>query len=170
MDTATEKDPKPGGMATRRKNIYLYLTLACFVGIIAIFIIDGYLGVYDTVHVQIGETERTIEPERWLRENYKPIYTVTDGGRVFFRYEIDNRQFSAYSADVKASVWLGQVKKGDLISQAITVDPFEKEEVKFGVVTNRIRPTNIPPTQNYQFSVVITSEEIERSIIVNVKR
>ena len=38
-------------MAAERRNLFLYLTLACFLGIIAIFIFDGYVGIYDTIYV-----------------------------------------------------------------------------------------------------------------------
>jgi hypothetical protein len=40
----------------------LYLALACFAGLIAIFIADGYLGIYDTAYVTAGEYEQEIEP------------------------------------------------------------------------------------------------------------
>ena len=34
-------------MTVKHKNIFLFLALACFVGIILIFVFDGYIGVYD---------------------------------------------------------------------------------------------------------------------------
>ncbi|GAI56646.1 unnamed protein product, partial [marine sediment metagenome] len=43
-----------------RKNLFLYLTLACFFGLIAIFIVDGYLGIYDTIYVTAGEQEERV--------------------------------------------------------------------------------------------------------------
>jgi hypothetical protein len=92
-------------MATKRRNLFLYLTLACFIGLIAIFIVDGYMGIYDTIYVTTGEREQKIEPDFWLRQEWAWSTGVNWDEKVFFGYEVDNRQFSAYSADIEASVW-----------------------------------------------------------------
>ena len=52
-------------MAAKRRNLFLYLTLVCFFGLIAIFIIDGYMGIYDTVYITAGEREQKIESDVW---------------------------------------------------------------------------------------------------------
>lgn len=52
-----------GGMAIKRKTAHTYLTRAHFLGIIAIFIVDGYMGIYDTIYATSGEYERKIEPD-----------------------------------------------------------------------------------------------------------
>jgi hypothetical protein len=44
----------------------LYLALACFAGLIAISIVDGYMGIYYTVYITTGEYEQEIKPESWL--------------------------------------------------------------------------------------------------------
>ena len=41
-----------------RRHLFLYLALGCFAGLIAIFIVDGYVGIYDTVYVTAGEYEQ----------------------------------------------------------------------------------------------------------------
>ncbi len=75
-------------MATKRKNLYLYLTLACFIGLIAIFIVDGYMGIYDNLFVTTGEREEEIgRDSRPWQESVR----VDWGGKAFFRYEVDNR-------------------------------------------------------------------------------
>ena len=48
-------------MATKRRNLFLYLTIACFFGLIAIFIVDGYMGIYDILYVTTGEYEEKID-------------------------------------------------------------------------------------------------------------
>jgi hypothetical protein len=53
---ATRKTAKK----TQHKNLYLFLTIAFFLAIIAIFVFDGYMGVYDTVTVIAEEREETI--------------------------------------------------------------------------------------------------------------
>ena len=34
-----------------RRHLFLYLALACFAGLIAISIVDGYMGIYNTVYI-----------------------------------------------------------------------------------------------------------------------
>ena len=55
-------------MAVKHRNLYLYLTLACFLGIILIFIFDGYMGVYDSLTVTTGEQEDQIKADQWPRQ------------------------------------------------------------------------------------------------------
>lgn len=155
-------------MSTKRGNLYLYLTLVCFVGIIAVFIVDGYLGVYDTVYVTAGEREQKIEPDYWLRGNYPWETSVDEGGKVSFRYELVNRQFSQYSANIEVTVWFEQTKLKDLISRQVVVDAFGKEELEWLVDTSELRPSGLSPGRSYPFSVVIKRGEIERRIIVYV--
>ena len=96
-------------MATKRSNLFLYLALACFIGIIAIFVVDGYMGVYDTLNITAGEREEKIESEFW-REGHPWSVWANQNDKVFFRYEVDNRQFSQYSANLDVSVWRMQEK------------------------------------------------------------
>jgi hypothetical protein len=49
-----------------RKNLFLCLTLACFVGLVAIFVVDGYTGIYDTIYITYGEQVQKVEPDYWL--------------------------------------------------------------------------------------------------------
>jgi hypothetical protein len=159
-------------MAAKQKTLYLCLTIACFVGLIAIFIVDGYMGVYDTVHVTAGEREQRVEADFWLRsakwDNGAWNTQANRGDKVFFRYEVDNRRFAAYSADIEAAVWSGPIKQRDLISRQISIDAFDKVELEWVVDTSGLRPSGLPPERSYQFSVIITRGEIERRIIVNV--
>ncbi|GAH34434.1 unnamed protein product, partial [marine sediment metagenome] len=130
-----------------RRNLFLYLALACFVGLIAIFVVDGYLGIYDTVYITTGEQSWKVEADVWQRQypTYAPVPIYEDeepmpveGGKgayympanreekISFRYEVDNRLFSTYKADIKASVWHSQQKVRDLISQPISIAAFDK--------------------------------------------
>jgi len=153
-------------MATKRTNLFLYLTLACFFGLVAIFIIDGYLGIYDTVYVTAGEYEEEIEPDFWLRHDRTWSTGVNWGEKVFFRYEVDNRQFSSYTADVDVSVWHGGEKVGDLVSQQILISAFDKGQLEWTMDTTEFLPTQ--PEQSYQYTVIIDRGEIERKIIVSL--
>ena len=116
--------------AKRRKLLFLYLAIACFIGIIAIFIVDGYVGICDTVYVTSGEFEQEIGPDYWQGQTRKYAYPYHISARwgepVQFRYEIANRRFSTYTATVDASVWKSNEKVIDLFSQNISISNFDK--------------------------------------------
>ena len=153
-------------MAAKRRNLFLYLTLACFFGLIAIFVVDGYMGIYDTIYITAGEREQTIEPDSWLRPDKIRSSGVNRGEKVFFRYEVDNRQFSSYTADIEVSVWHSQEKVRDLLLQQISVAAFDKGQLEWTMDTAELLPGDIPPEQSYEYTVIIKRGEIERRIIV----
>jgi len=153
-------------MATKRRNIFLYLTIACFIGIIAIFIFDGYLGIYDTLKVTAGEREETIEPDFWVRERWVWSVGVNWEEKVIFSYEVDNRQFSSYSADVEVSVWRSQEKILDLLSQSLEVAAFDEEKIDWVLDTGEFKPEEVTPEQRYEYTVLIKRGEVERRIIL----
>ncbi len=181
-------------MATKRRNIFLYLAVACFVGLIAIFVVDGYLGVYDTVYITTGEQSWKVEADVWLRQwptrapapieyieyiEYYEYYEdyVEEGKGVYlmpadreekvsFRYEVDNRLFSTYKADVEASVWHSQQKVRDLISQSMSIAAFDKGQLEWEIDNTELLPTDILAEESYQYTVIIKRGEIERRIVV----
>jgi len=80
---------------------------------------------------------------------------------------VDNRQFSAYSANITVSVWHGQEKVRDLISQRIQVAPFSKEQLEWEVM-RREKPAGATPEQRYEISVIIKRDELERRVILYI--
>ena len=155
-------------MATKRRNLFLYLTLACFFGLIAIFIVDGYMGIYDILSITAGEHEQKIEADHWLRQDRFWSTVTNRGDKVFFSYEVDNRQFSSYTADIEVSVWHSQEKVRDLLSQQIIISAFDKGQLEWVVDTAEFLPADIPPEQGYQYTVIIKRGKVERNIIVNI--
>jgi len=169
-----------------RKNLFLYLTLACFFGLIAIFVVDGYLGVYDTVYITTGEQSWKVEADVWQRqyptyapapiyeepypEEGKGIYIMSANReeKISFRYEVDNRVFSTYKADIEVSVWHSQQKVRDLILQPMSISAFDKGESEWVIDNTEILPKDIPPEQSYQYTVIIKRGEIERRIVVSI--
>lgn len=151
-----------------RRNLFLYLALACFVGLIAIFVFDGYLGIYDTLYVTSGEREEEIEPDFWQREDWIRSVEVNWEEKVSFRYEVDNRRFSSYTADIEVAVWRSQEKERDLISQPISIDAFDKGQLEWVMDTADFLPGDSPPEQVYEYTVIIKRGEIERKIIVHI--
>jgi len=155
-------------MATKRRNLFLYLTLACFFGLIAIFIVDGYMGVYDTVYITAGEREQKIEPDTWQRQDKFWSAGVNRGEKAFFTYEVANRQLSSYTADIEVSVWRMQEKLLDILSQPIVVNPFDEGQLEWVIDTTELLAEDIPAEQSYEFTVIIKRGEIERNIIVRI--
>ncbi|MBA7714784.1 hypothetical protein ES703_123816 [subsurface metagenome] len=155
-------------MAPKRKKLFLYLTLTCFLGLIAIFIVDGYLGIYDSLEITAGEQPQTIEPDEWLRQDWIRSVGVNREEKVSFTYEVDNRRFSSYTADIEVAVWHNQQKVYDLISQHMQIGAFDKGQLEWVVDTKEFIPSDIPPEQSYEFTVIIKRGQIERNIIVYI--
>ena len=156
-------------MAVKHKNLFLYLTLACFLCLILIFIFDGYMGVYDTIVINTGEYEEEIEADEWI-QRYRDFSTAVEwDGKAFFRYEVDNRWFSSYSADIEVSVWRDQEKVTALLAQPMSVASFDKEEVEWILDAAELVPADIPPEQGYDFTIVINRGEIERRFITHIR-
>ena len=154
-----------------RKNLFLFLALASFVGLIAIFVVDGYMGIHDTVYITASEREEKIEADYWQQQErfgFAREVRVNRGEKAFFRYEVDNRRFASYTADIEVSVWRNQEKVRDLISQPISVAAFDKGELEWIVDTKELLSSDAPPEQNYQLTVIIKRGEIERRIIVYI--
>ena len=158
-------------MAVKHRNPFLYLALTCFVGIILIFIFDGYMGVYDSVSVTAGEFPQNIEADQWQqheRYGYWPSVYVERGHSIDFDYKVDNHQFSIYTAGVDVSLWRSQEKLADLITETLSVDAFDSGHLEWSLDTSKIVPENFSLEQSYDCTVVIKRGEIERRIIINI--
>jgi phage terminase large subunit-like protein len=155
-------------MAAKRGNLYLYLTLICFFGIIAIFIIDGYMGIYETVYITTGEREQKIESDVWQRNDPYWSSGITRNEKAFIRYEVDNRRFSSYEADIDVSVWRMQEKIRDVLSQHIVVEAFNKSRVQWEIDTAELLPPDAPPEQGFDYTLTIKRGETERNIILYI--
>lgn len=160
---ATRKTAKK----TQHKNLYLGLTIAFFLAIIAIFIFDGYMGLYDTVTVTAQERENTIEPDQWLREDYSYYTWAEEGETLYFHYELDNRRFSRYETEVEAAVWFGETKQAVLLEQSVSLGAFDKEEFSWSVDPTEFRPTETPADYDYEFSVIIKRDGAELRTVVH---
>jgi len=169
QSTSTNTSGEKGEyMAAKRRNLFLYLTLACFVGLIAIFITDGYMGVHDTLYVPAGERQQKIEADDWAQWEEWGRAEIGWGEKAFFSYEVDNRQFSDYTADIEVSVWHSQEKVLDLIAQQISIAAFDKGQLEWEIDTAELLPSDVSPERGYEFTVIIKRGEIERKIIVYI--
>ena len=156
--------------ANNRSNLYLYLALVCFAGILAIFVADGYLGIYDTAYVTVGEREQKVEAyswqEPWVKEQGYGIGTSWVE-TVFFKYEIDNRTFSTYEADVEASVWKSGVKIIQLLDESVSVPPFKAVTLDWSLQIEDLENTGIVAGESGEYTVRIMLGELERKIVVS---
>ncbi len=151
-----------------RGKLFLYLALACFLALIVIFIADGYMGIYDTTYVTVGERQEIIEADFWLQpSDYEYPYWISAqwGQRAFFRYEIDNRLFSTYSTTVGASLWQENEKLLDLFSETKTIEPFGKAVSEWTLSTEGLAPPVVGGSN--QYTVKINWGEVERNIVVD---
>jgi len=159
--------------AKNRSNLYLYLAMVCFAGILSIFVADGYLGIYDTLYVTTQEREQVIEPDywqqRWVKEGYEGYSLGARWGEpIPFRYEIDNRSFWTYSVDVEVSVWKGGQEVVVLLNKAeISVAPFKKTVVDWILRPEDLGESNPVSGEYREYTVRIRRGEIERIIILS---
>lgn len=148
-----------------RRNLFLYLALACFIGIIAIFVFDGYLGIYDTINITAGEREQTIDPDHWYRYRYDPsVGAVWGEERVFFRYEVNNRWFSSYVTPIQASVWQENEKVVDLFSEDKTIEPFDQTTVEWILDSEHLQSLGF---DHGEYTIKIERKGTERKLIVD---
>jgi hypothetical protein len=156
-------------MAVKHKTLYLYLTLACFLGIILIFIFDGYMGLYDSLTVKSQEIPNKFEADFWVRPYNQASAWVEHGGTMRFNYEVDNRRFSAYQADIEVSLWRVNEKIAVILAKPVSVAAFDKTQFEWFVDTAKIVPVDFPANEQYFFTVVIKMGEIERRIVTTVQ-
>ncbi len=153
---------------TKHGILWLALTLLCFFGIIVIFVVGGYLGVYDTIRFISGEREQKIDPDYWMHPEATYETGVMWGSKVFFTYQIDNRRFSDYSTTVNASVWRSQEKVLDLLNKQVTVSAFGQTQMEWVVDTAELVPSGLAQGQYVQYSIIVKRDNVERRIILSI--
>ena len=154
-------------MTVKHKYVYLALALACFLGIILIFVFDGYMGVYDSFVIDNGEYAVEIESDYWERQDTYWFYNIEWGGVANFTYEIDNRRFSAYSSEINVSVWDDNEKLEVLHAQPFNVPSFDKWRTEWVIDTSMYLPEESSDL-NYNFTLIVSHHDFQRRIIINV--
>jgi hypothetical protein len=156
-------------MTRNRRNIYLYLTLLCFLSLIAVFVFDGYMGRYDTIRIDTGEFTQEIAPDYWRqgRSEFASV-GVTGGDKATFRYEIANRRFITYQTALEVSVWRNQEKVTEILSAPVEISPFQSQEITWEVDSAALVPAETPPEQRYNYTVLIRTGDIERRVVLHI--
>jgi len=169
----------------RARNLSIILAGACFIGFTALLIVNGLLGIRDTLYITthgyvtqttIGEREDIVPPDFWFRG--QGIYWQTmvfPEKKISFRYELDNRQFSQYLADVEVSLWTAdemsrvQQRVFNVFSQPITVHPFARLQMEWLLDTAGLELGEAPPQEQpypTKYAIVIKHGEIERKVFL----
>ena len=154
-------------MAVKRRYLFLYLAIACIAGLVAVFIVDAYLGIYDTIYITTGEYEEKIEAHWWLREENSWSTPARWDEKVSFRYEIDNHQFSTYSTLIQASVWKENERIIDLFSENRSVQPFGTVMVEWTLSSQQLESAGFGIDEYADYTVKINYGDVERKIILN---
>jgi hypothetical protein len=158
-------------MAAKHNNLFLFLALACFAGIILIFVFDGYIGLYDKMVIDNGQYKQNIEWDEWARqEKYGGSIgtSLEPGAQADFTYTIENHRFSEYTDVIEATLWYNREKVADLLSEKISVPSFDKAEVKWTIKSTDILPKDSSVNQNYFFVVKIKRGSLEREVNINI--
>jgi len=156
-------------MAVKHKNLYLYLTLVCFLGIILIFIFDGYMGLYDTLIIKSQEIPEKFEADFWLHSNNQAYVQVERDGKIKFNYEVDNRRFSTYKANIEVSIWQVNEKIAVIFAQPVSIPAFDKGQFEWFLNTAELVPADYPSNEQYFFTLVIRMGETEHRIVTTVQ-
>jgi hypothetical protein len=157
-------------MANKHNTLYLFLALACLVGIILIFIFDGYMGVYDSLLMDNGQYQQTIEPDQWKQQAQFGSFSVStdQSGRIDFTYTVQNHRFSAYNENVDVSLWYNKVKKADLLSEQLPIPAFDKKVLTWSINVADTISVNSTSGQSYIFNLKIQRGALERDINLNI--
>jgi hypothetical protein len=157
-------------MAAKNKNLFLILAAACFIGIILIFVFDGYIGRHDTLSVTSGESTQKIDAQQWADQEkwgYPPQIGIVYDGKASFTYEIDNRRFSSYQTAFDVTVWRDQVKVSDVFSGDISIKAFGKEHISWTLDAAELVTGGIT-TEGKTFTVKIRTSDTERTVVIYV--
>lgn len=150
--------------------MYLYLALACFLGIVLIFVLDGYTGRYDKLEFDTGQRVQSIDFVE-NDERTPPFYMLSihaDRGDVLeFTYTLENRWFGRYQADVLVLL-TGNSGATELVNGRLSVDGFSTGILAWTIDTATLLPANTEERVIYNAELVIKRGGIERVISMNI--
>jgi hypothetical protein len=154
----------------KHKTLYLYLALICFVGIILIFVFDGYMGLYESLATTGVNYPQQITEDQWQQQDRygMPGLSIERGGDITFQYTVDNRRFSGYTAAIDVTLWYNQEKITDLKSATLELGAFSKGQVDWVLNIDNYLPADVPAGTNYNFTLIIKRGEIEHRVMLYV--
>jgi hypothetical protein len=158
---------------TPSRNLYLYLALACFLGIVLIFLFDGYLGLYDSLKADNGNYLQTVPTEQWQspdRFGGPFSLSIDQNGYLTFTYGVDNRQFAGYSAPVVVTLTDATGATTEVTRQTLTAGAFGHGEVTWTLRGTDLVPADAAPETAAMYTLSIQRGEVARTITLYVNR
>src|SRR3972149_3696929 len=140
------------------RNVYLYLALACFLGIVLIFLFDGYLGVYDSLKADNGNYVQEIPTEQWQNPGrFGPSFSmgIDEAGYLNFTYRVDNRRFTGYSEPVVVTATDTAGATTELLRENLTAGAFGQGEVTWTIRGSDVVPAGAAPTLTFHVRLTI---------------
>jgi hypothetical protein len=154
----------------KKNSLYLYLALVCFVGIILIFVFDGYVGVYDSLKMDNGRFTQTVAYGQWAEDDYDYVRmsSMERGERMECTYTVENHRFSTYEADVTISFLHNDEEIAPPIAPAFIAAPFDEDEFTWIMEGDAFVPADYPDEQSYSVTVVISRGEVRREVNISI--
>jgi len=146
----------------RTKNRYLFFALACFLGLVAVFVVDGYMGVYDTISVKSGETKQVFQADFWSQPFAQASVGASTREVITFTYQVDNRWPSNYQSTFHARLEQNQQLVSLLATENISLGAFQKSEWAFTLDTATL--PNL--STGSQYTLVIERGALLRTVII----
>ncbi|MCJ7605187.1 MAG: hypothetical protein MUO19_04035 [Dehalococcoidales bacterium] len=160
-------------MAGQRRNLYLYLALACFLGILLIFVFDGYMGVYDKLTADNGQYRQTFGGEQWDQpedRGYLSTVNAERGGVIDFTYGINNNRFTRYSNPVRVYLETSSNTTMELLNTDISAGAFGSDEIAWSLDPERWLPVDYPLDTQLRATMTIEHGNFTREITVSMAR
>jgi len=155
------------------RMVYLYLALACFLGIVLIFLFDGYLGIYDSLTASNPSYQQEVPVEQWQNpDRYGGPYgmSIDENGYLDFTYKVANRRFTGYSAEVVVTLTDLNGVKTELLRQTLTAGAFQTGEITWTVQGTDLLPAGTAQTVNPMVNLEIQRGDVARVISLYINR
>ena len=160
-----------GNMTEKGKILYLILAVACFLGIILIFIFDGYIGVYRTLDVDNGQYVQTIGAEQWEKaeDRYLLGFSVEEGQTLQFTYRVENRRFSGNDYPLTV-YYVNQGETIDLVDTELNISAFGSKEVVWTLDTSNLIPADYPTDRQLILTMTIKAGDNQNDMSIYINR
>lgn len=135
-----------------------------------IFVVDGYLGIYDKLSFTIQEREQVIEPDQWQQRWVKKSGFSAGtrwGEPVRFKYRIDNRTFSSHSSAVGVTIWKGGEQLKQLLQENVNIPSFDEVTLNWTIADEDFGEAGLKTGEYGEYTVRITFGDVERKIILS---
>ncbi len=155
------------------KNLYLYLALACFLGIVLIFFFDGYLGVYDSLKADNGSYTQEVPTEQWQNpDRYGGPFSMTidENGYLDFSYSVDNRRFVRTDGEVTVTLTDSAGATRELLQEGFDIGAFSHRDATWTLKGTDVVPAGAAPTTAFNVHLTIQFDSVTREIVIYVNR